>query len=179
MKNIKNLLYMSSVQMVNYLFPLITIPIVSRAFGPQNIGIINYVAAIVGYFSLFVNYSFNFTGVRWLTRHPKDKSNLFWCIFFSQLFIFIICTLFFYVFVFIYSKGEGYSLICWVSYLSCVAALFTQNWFLQAYSDFKIIASVSFITKLISFVLIVIFISSSTDLLKYVVIVNGVSFLSS
>lgn len=54
--------------MANYVFPLITIPIVARIFGPEKLGLINYIAAIVGYFSLVVSYSFNFTGVRRVTR---------------------------------------------------------------------------------------------------------------
>ncbi len=179
MSNIKNLLYMSSVQMANYIFPLVTIPIVSRAFGPQNIGLINYVAAIVGYFSLFVNYSFNYTGVRWLTRNPKDKDKLFWGVFSIQFFIFLLCTIVFYFCVLFFNGLRDYSWICWVSYFSCLASLFTQNWFLQAYSDFKIIAAISFLTKLVSFLLIIFLVKDASDLILYVMIVNVVSFLTS
>ena len=179
MSNIKNLLYMSSVQIANYIFPLITIPIVSRVFGPQNIGLINYVAAIVGYFSLFVNYSFNYTGVRWLTRNPQDKDKLFWGIFSIQFLIFLLCTVIFYLSVLFVSGLKEYSWICWVSYFSCLASLFSQNWFLQAHSDFKIIAAISFATKLASFLLIILLISDSSDLVLYVMIVNVVSLLAS
>ena len=179
MSNIKNLLYMSSVQLANYIFPVITIPIVSRAFGPQNIGVINYVAAIVGYFSLFVNYSFNYTGVRWLTRRPQDKDVLFWGVFLIQLLIFLLCTMFFIALVMFLPEVKSYRWVCWISYFSCLAALFTQNWFLQAYSDFKIIAFFSFITKFISFCLIIFVVHNESDLLGYVMIINVTAFLSS
>ena len=170
---------MSSVQLANYIFPVITIPIVSRAFGPQNIGVINYVAAIVGYFSLFVNYSFNYTGVRWLTRRPQDKDVLFWGVFLIQLLIFLLCTMFFIALVMFLPEVKSYRWVCWISYFSCLAALFTQNWFLQAYSDFKIIAFFSFITKFISFCLIIFVVHNESDLLGYVMIINVTAFLSS
>ena len=170
---------MSSVQLENYIFPVITIPIVSRAFGPQNIGVINYVAAIAGYFSLFVNYSSNFIGVRWLTRRPQDKDVLFWGVFLIQLLIFLLCTMFFIALVMFLPEVKSYRWVCWISYFSCLAALFTQNWFLQAYSDFKIIAFFSFITKFISFCLIIFVVHNESDLLGYVMIINVTAFLSS
>ncbi len=76
MKSVKNIIYMLSVQLVNYAFPLITIPIVAVAFGPEKIGVINYIAAIVAYFVLIVSYGFNYTGVRRFTRN-KDKKMKF------------------------------------------------------------------------------------------------------
>lgn len=179
MSNIKNVLYMASVQVANYIFPLITIPIVSRVFGPGNIGVINYVAAIVGYFSLFVNYSFNYTAVRWLTRKPQDKDSLFWGVFLIQFLIFIVCTIFFVILPLVLPNLQGYTWVYYASYLSCLAALFTQNWFLQAYSDFKTIALLSFISKLLSFILIISMIKKESDVLAYVVVVNSVSFLLS
>lgn len=119
MSNIKNVLYMASVQVANYIFPLITIPIVSRVFGPGNIGVINYVAAIVGYFSLFVNYSFNYTAVRWLTRKPQDKDSLFGG-FFNPVFD-IYCLYYFLCYSSISiakSPGLYMGLLCVLSFLS-------------------------------------------------------------
>ncbi|WP_415583535.1 oligosaccharide flippase family protein, partial [Klebsiella quasipneumoniae] len=54
-KNIKNISYMFLVQSANYLFPLITIPIVARAFGPDKIGLLNYITAIISYFILITS----------------------------------------------------------------------------------------------------------------------------
>ncbi|MBT0723486.1 oligosaccharide flippase family protein [Rosenbergiella sp. S61] len=179
MNNIKNLFYISTVQVVNYLFPIITVPIIARTFGPENVGIINYIAAIVGYFSLFVNYSFNYTGVRWLSRNPADKNVLFCGIFIVQLAIFIFCTILFSVVIYLFQDLQRYSLLCWVSYFSCIASLFTQNWFLQSFSNFKVIAIFSFITKLITFILIILFISDKNDLVLYSAILNVTTFLTS
>lgn len=100
-------------------------------------------------------------------------------VFLIQFLIFIVCTIFFVILPLVLPNLQGYTWVYYASYLSCLAALFTQNWFLQAYSDFKTIALLSFISKLLSFILIISMIKKESDVLAYVVVVNSVSFLLS
>ena len=179
MKHIKNIVYMLSVQLVNYAFPLITIPIVSRVFGPEKIGLINYIAAIVGYYTLVVSYSFNFTGVRRLTRAKEKQAEIFSTIFTCQLILLTLCVIIFTACLhFIVDLHENL-LVSVVTFTSCIAALFTQNWFLQAHNDFKLIAKISFISKLLSFVLILLLIKDHSAVLMYVAIINGMTLIVS
>ena len=67
MKNnqlLKNIFSLGSVQLVNYVFPLITVPYVSRIIGPDSYGIINYATAFIAYFTLLIGYGFDLTGTR-------------------------------------------------------------------------------------------------------------------
>lgn len=171
-KNIKNISYMFLVQSANYLFPLITIPIVARAFGPDKIGLLNYITAIISYFILITSYGFNFTGVRRLSRN-KDRSNeIFSTIFTSQLYLTTICTFIFAICIPIINPLRGDVLLSIVIFTSCLSVLFTQTWFLQAYSDFKTIALLSFCYRFTSFVLIIFFINSPGDVILYAAIIN-------
>lgn len=179
MKSVKNIIYMLSVQLVNYAFPLITIPIVARAFGPEKIGVINYIAAIVAYFVLIVNYGFNYTGVRRFTRNKDKKNEIFSVIFFCQFILFFTCSIFFIFFIFFINDFKDNFWLSILTFSACASALFTQNWFLQANNDFKFLAKISFLSKLISFILILFFIKNSSDVIFYVAIVNVVGLFVS
>lgn len=171
-KNIKNISYMFLVQSANYLFPLLTIPIVARAFGPEKLGSLNYITAIIGYFILIASYSFNYTGVRRLTRNRIKSSDIFSTIFTSQLYLVIACTFVFSICVFIINPLRNDILLSIIIFTSCIAVLFTQNWFLQAYSDFKTIAMLSFCYRFVSFILIILFVKDSSDVMLYTAIIN-------
>lgn len=50
-----------------FLFPLITVPYVSRVLGPDNNGIVSWAFTFVGYFSLVALLGFNMYGTRELS----------------------------------------------------------------------------------------------------------------
>lgn len=178
MKHIKNIFYMLSVQLANYAFPIITIPIVSRVFGPEKIGLINYIAAVIAYFSLLVSYSFNFTGVRRITRNRDKAKEIFSIIFATQGVILIFCCLIFTLFLFVLKDFRENFYLSVITFSSCISMLFTQNWFLQANNDFKLIAKISFLSKLLSFVLILLLIKNPSDILIYAAILNVTNLMT-
>ena len=73
-KLIKNTLSLGVVQAVNYVFPLITVPYVSRIIGPEGYGIFNYSTVFVGYFTLLIAYGFDLTGTRKIAKSDGDIS---------------------------------------------------------------------------------------------------------
>lgn len=167
------------VQMVNYAFPIITIPIVSRVFGPEKIGFINYITAIVAYFTLMVSYSFNFTGVRRVTADFSKKDKVFRTIFTTQSILLLVCAFIFIFVVLVQKDLKDNFILAVVIFTSCVTALFTQNWFLQANSDFKFLAKISFSSKLLSFILIIFLIKGGSSLLVYAAIINFIPLIVS
>ncbi|WP_260924889.1 oligosaccharide flippase family protein [Novosphingobium sp. 9] len=177
-KHLQNFSYMFFVQVANYAFPLVTIPLVSRIFGPSNIGLINYVAAIVNYFALAVNYSFNYTGVRRLARGDTDAEKVFSAIFMSQVYIFSLCLVIFAAMTWMFDDLRNNMGLAWATFLTCLAMLFNQVWFLQAKGDFRTIALISFAAKAATFALILMVIRSPKDVVTYVLILNGAAVVS-
>lgn len=171
-KHIKNYFYILFVQCGNYIFPLITIPVVSRIFGPELMGKYVLLTSIVGYFSLFVNYSFNYTGVRRITRGFERKNEIFYTIFFSQFIIALVISSFFLVCVYnisLLSENKLLSFICFISVFACLGQ---QNWIFQAYSDFKLITYISVLTKICALIFILIFVKHKDDMELYAFIVQ-------
>ncbi|QES89315.1 oligosaccharide flippase family protein [Rhizosphaericola mali] len=181
-KLLGNIASLGLVNIANYLFPIITIPIVSRALGPDKIGRINYIASFLTYFTLIIAYSFNATGVRRIAVNAKDSkftSTVFSNIFFAQLYLFLISSLIFiFCLVHIKKLNQEFQLTI-ISYLICLTSLFTQNWLFQAKQDLKIIAFLNFLPRLVSLFFVIFYIHKDSDYIKYALILYVIPLIIS
>lgn len=71
----RNISYLGLSQVANYLFPLLTIPYITRVVGPENYGLIEFAAVTLVYFVGVVDYSFNSTATR---RIAASQGNQRW-----------------------------------------------------------------------------------------------------
>src|SRR4051812_25377289 len=72
-KIFKNFFSKSIIQILNLVFPIITIPIVTRIIGPDRLGVINFSASFVAYFTLLIGYGFNTTATRKVAMDPTNE----------------------------------------------------------------------------------------------------------
>lgn len=179
---LKNLTSLSLVQTANYIFPFITIPIVSRVLGPDKVGLINYNAAFVLYFVLLISYSFELTGVRRGIKIAEDNEKLnvlFSTIFFSQVLLFIVSLLIFLVCLFFMFSLKQDPFVSIVSFFFCLQFLFTQNWIFQVKNELRFIAIFNFIARGFIMFAVVLFVKEKSDYIKYAVIFNIIPVLVS
>lgn len=171
MKNIKNFFHVLLLQGGNYIFPLVTIPIASRIFGPDLIGKFNYYTYIVSLCCMIVEFGFGYSGVRLLTRDYENKSSIFNRILLAKFFILLFVSFISacYLFWFIDKSDIFLYLAC---YLLVLSSLFNVNWFFQSTGDFGLITKVSVLTKIISIALIVLLVRNKKDLLAYTLFIN-------
>lgn len=171
-RHISNFFYILIVQCGNYIFPIITIPLVSRIFGPELIGRYNYLLSITSYFGLLVAFSFNYTALRRVSKSYAEKDAIFSSVFFSQIFLGLASSLLFLLLIYkvdFIRENLSLSLICFVS---CLASIFNQVWIYQTNSDFKILTMFSLFSKLISMLAIILLIKNKGDLNLYAGIVQ-------
>jgi O-antigen/teichoic acid export membrane protein len=149
--------------------PVITIPIVSRALGPQGLGTFGFINSIVQYFVLFAGLGLSVYGVRGIAvaRESKEKlSRRFWEL---QTFN-VICAgfviLIYFAFALLMDELTYYLIMSMVVF----ATLFDISWFYRGIEDFKRITIVGSIIKVISFIAIVLFIRTENDLILYFII---------
>lgn len=69
---ISNFFSLSSIEMANYLFPLITVPYLVRVLGPGKYGLVAFAMAFVQYFVMFTDYGFNLTATRNISVSRDD-----------------------------------------------------------------------------------------------------------
>src|SRR6056300_240064 len=71
-----NLLANGVLQFMHYVFPIVTLPFVGHVVGSESFGVINYFSVLVGYFTLFVLYGFDFSGTRAVAQMGEDAQAL-------------------------------------------------------------------------------------------------------
>lgn len=173
MKNklISNFFYQASYQILLIILPIITIPIVSNALGPEGVGRYNYVNSFAAYFILIAGLGMANYGVREISVVKKDKlkmSEKFWELALFNFFFSVITLLLYFVFC-LFINEKLFFLINSISVFSC---LFDITWFFSGIEDFKKITLRNFLIKLCSFVLIVILIKDKNDLPLYFIITS-------
>jgi O-antigen/teichoic acid export membrane protein len=162
----KNIFSVGIIQVANYLFPLITVPIVSRIIGPEKFGVINFAAAFVAYFTLFIGYGFDLTGVRRILKAPNDieyRSKVFNEVFQSQVLLLLISLVIYGILIVIVPQLREEKLVAIFTFLACFATVITQNWLFQAMQDLSKIAVLSLVSKVLFTVIILLVVHKRAD----------------
>lgn len=166
----KNYIYNMLYQLLVIILPIITTPYLARKLGAEGNGIFGYTSSIVAYFILFGTLGISMYGNREIAYNQKNKqkySNVFWnlIIIKSVIMILSIC-----VFLCFFAISGQYCLYYRILILELLGNLFDIVWFYQGLEDFKKIVIRNFIIKIISVVLIFVFIKSYDDLWRYFII---------
>lgn len=91
---IKSILHLFIVRGSIYLFPFITLPIITRNLGVAHFGILSLFLAAQQYFVMLVEYGFTLTGARDIVRcdNKQDEMKIINEIILCRLLIFLFCT---------------------------------------------------------------------------------------
>lgn len=172
MKVVKNYLYNASYQIFILIVPLITTPYLARVLGPKGVGINSYTNSIVQYFILFGSIGVNLYGNRQVAFVRDDKAkltNTFYDIFIMRVLTVLIASFAFVVFI---SFSKEYKIYYWAQFISLIAAAFDISWFFMGIENFSITVLRNFIVKILTLLSIFIFVKTSDDLFKYIMILS-------
>ena len=172
----KNYMYNLIYQILVIILPLITTPYLSRVLGAEGIGIYSYTLSITTYFILFGSLGVAMYGQREIAYYQDDyykRSKTFFEILIMRFITLGISIGIFYISF--CTKGE-YQFYYKILLLEIIANSVDISWFFQGMEEFKKTVIRNIGIKLISVVLIFIFIKRPTDLYKYILI-YGISNL--
>lgn len=163
---LKNITSLFTIQIANYLLPMVSVPIISRIIGPEKFGILNNAEAVVGYFILIVNYGFDLTATRKVAQKRNDAkfinelfSTVLWCkvlLFVITLLLFIGCFALFPVFV-----AEWKVMV--YSYIIVISWVITPNWLYQGMQELHRIAIFNVIMKMLFTIAVLLAVRSKSD----------------
>ncbi|MDA5388288.1 polysaccharide biosynthesis C-terminal domain-containing protein [Loigolactobacillus backii] len=176
MKILKNYLYNATYQLFIIIVPLITIPYISRTIGPHGVGINTFTNSVIQYFILLATLGLTMYGNRQIayTRNNKVKmTKTFWEIEFLICITVSISYLMFFIFLQINNGFQAYYL---AQSVTVIAVAFDISWFFMGVENFRVTVIRNAIIKIISVILIFMFVKNSNDLLKYILI-NSLSVL--
>lgn len=156
------------------IFPLITFPYISRVLHVNNMGIYNFSASIVSYFTLLAGLGISTYAIREGARYREDKEKM--SKFSSEVFtINVVSTIISYILLFLcVSFIPGLSKNSSIIYILSIAIFFTTigcEWVFNIYEDFAFITIRSIIFQFISLGLMFIFVKNKSDLKQYAAII--------
>lgn len=166
----KNFVYQFVYQVLTIVIPFITTPYVSRILGAEGIGIYSYTYAVVNYFVLLGRMGIQMYGNRQIAMQNGDKTKIsecFWNLFFVHLILSVFSIVAFAFFVTYTEESRKMFLIQGI-YL--IGQMMDINWLFFGLEKFKLTVTRNVIVKMISLINIFIFVKSSSDLWKYILI---------
>lgn len=171
----KNYFFNISVQIVNVLYPLITIPYITRILGPEALGKVNFATSFVQYFITFANLGIGAYASREISkiRNNIEKLNQTFSELFSILFLSSIFFSITYLSTLILIDKIKTDITL---YLIVGIPLFLNqmsvSWFFLGTENFKYFAIRNVILKIITIALIFILIKTPEDYLLYAFILS-------
>lgn len=175
----KNFIYNIVYQLLLYIIPLVLTPYISRTLGAEKIGIYAYTYSIVYYFMLATLLGINNYGSRSIAKNSYDEekmSNIFSEIYGLQLRIgFIMLIIYNFIIMFIIKQ---YTFLFFIHNLFLLSAILDINWLYFGIEKFKVTISRNIIIKILSLILIIIFVKKPDDLWIYTLIMALSNFVS-
>ncbi len=172
----ENFLSLSTLQALNYILPLLTVPYLVRVLGPEKYGLISFVQALVGYFAIFTDYGFGLSATREISIHREDKDKV------SEIFsaVLVVKCIFgalsFLAFVFIVAGVSRFRpewVVYMFSFITILGNILFPVWFFQGIERMKYITLLNAFSRGIFTACIFVFIKRQTDY-PYVPLISSI-----
>lgn len=175
----QNFAYLSVLQALNLILPLVTFPYLIRVLGVEYFGLLSFSFAFITYFQIITDYGFNATGTRDIASvitDTKKQHLIFNQIMSTKLVLVLGSFLVMMGIVFLFEIFRNY----WTIYLFSFGSILGQSlfpvWFFQGIQKMKYITYLNLSTKIIFTLAIFIFVNEKVDF-YLVPIFNALGFI--
>lgn len=170
----ENFVSLSIVKATGYILPIITLPYLAKTIGVDKFGEIAFAASVIIYFQTFVDFGFNFIGVKNIARVKNDihqVSEIFSNIMATRLLLMVISFCLLLLCVYTIDVFYENRLILLLTFLYIPGYLFFPEWFFQAMEQMKYIALLNLLSKLLFTLLVFIVIKEKKDFIYQPVLI--------
>lgn len=179
----KNGIWLTILQIVNTVIPIVTIPYITRILGASEYGIFSIALNWVLYFQVLVEYGFGLSGARkvaLLKENERDKlNNLYNNIISSRILLFVLS----FVILNIIALTSGFDFKMYISmlilFIMIIGTTFQLTWLFQGKQDMKFITIVNVVSRIVSVALIFLLVRTNENLYLYCFLYSITLFLSS
>lgn len=161
-----NFISLSSLQVVSYLFPLITMPYLARVIGVSGFGAIAFAAAVIAYFSTITDWGFKYTAVREISINRENQdaiSTIFSTVIASKIILMILSAVTLWLLIKFIPFFSNYSIILWATFTMIPGYLLFPDWLFQAMEEMKYITIMNICSKTIFTILVFCVIKTDKD----------------
>lgn len=174
----KNLFYNIAYQLLNVALPLVTVPYIARSLGVESNGVYSYTYSIANYFMIFAMLGISNYGSRHIAKSRENTEKLksdFSSIYLIQIILSLFCILSYAIYCMFIAS---YPATSWIEILFILSVLLDVSWLYFGLEEFRTTVLRNTIIKIISVILIFVFVKNSTDLNLYTAIMAGSTLIS-
>lgn len=159
---------------LNIIFPLITFPYISHVLQVEAVGAYNFSASIISYFILLAGLGVSTYAIREGAYYRDEKEKIQG--FISEVFsINLISTALSYILLFLvvtnFKTVNRYSQIIYILSLEILFTTLSVSWICNIFEDFFFITIQSIGVQFVSFLLTILFVKKTSDLIVYIFII--------
>lgn len=151
-KLLESFSYLSLIQLANMIMPLITYPYLIRILGAETYGQIVFSQAIIGYFSIIINFGFNISATKEISANRDDLkklSEITSCVFSLQFLLWLGCLCIFIIFIQFIPNNNNIQLLFLLTFGMTLNELLFPVWFFQGIEKMKFITYINLLSKVI------------------------------
>jgi len=174
-----NFISLFLIQATNYILPLITFPYLISRLGFAKFGMISFASAVIYYMQVFVDYGFNLSATRDISKHRKNDnyiSTVFSAVLTIKVALSLICFLVLVVFTRFIDTFSKEPDIFFFSFGMTISGALFPLWLFQGFEEMKYISRINITMKCLATAMIFILINKEQDYLK-VPIIYSICFI--
>lgn len=163
----KNTVWQYGLQIVKYLFPLITMPYLTRVLEPEGYAVYAYVVSFMTFAQMFVDFGFNLSGTKRIaaSTSTNDENRAIGAVTQARLFLCVLASLVVYIiasFIPLTAANLFYTMLAFVAV--CGKAL-APDFVFQGHENMRPITTRYFVSKGLSTALTFVFVHSLADII--------------
>lgn len=175
---VQNFSWLSLVEIVTMLTPLITYPYVVRVLGSELYGLIITAQVLVSYAQLIIEFGSNSVCAKHVSinrDNPQKLSEIVCSIYLIRATLWVICFAIYMLIVFLIPLYREWSLLFFLTFFMAINEVLYPRYFFQGIENMRFISLVSIFTKLF-FVCLMFFFVKNVDDYLFVPILYSVGF---
>ncbi|MDP4266718.1 MAG: oligosaccharide flippase family protein [Bacteroidota bacterium] len=176
---LSNIFSLSLLQFINYLFPLIAFPFLTRVLGKDNFGLVMFSQYFIQYFIIFIDFGMEYTITREISinRYNRKKIiEIFNSVMIIKSIIFIISIIILLLVIFSFNSFTVNWKLHVLTFLMVFGQMIFPVWLFQGIEKMKYITIINVISKLVFTVCLFFFIKKSSDILL-VALINSLGYI--
>jgi PST family polysaccharide transporter len=147
---LENFSSLTALQLINYVFPIITFPYLVRVLGVEKFGLLSFAQSFVAYFTLLTNYGFYLTGIQQIAIKREDKEEcgkILASIIGAKIFLMIVSFFILSLIVFSFRKFRQDYTLYYFCFAMVLVETFTPYWFFRGIEKMRYITIFTAISK--------------------------------
>ncbi len=148
----ENVLWLTTLQFLNYLLPLVTVPYLIRVLGTGQYGILSFAVTISQYLVVFTDYGFNLSATREIALVRESRGKLeetVSAVLAVKGVLLLLSSSFLLLFVEFVPKYHPYAVILILAFLNVIGSVAFPVWLFQGLQDMRLVTVLTAAGRLI------------------------------